>query len=148
MAYSGTVKNWKMDRGFGFIEPSDGGSDVFCHATNIGERDHLNIGEKVTFDISTDDRSGKERADNVEGDGSGEMPREERRDDRRGGGGRDRRGGGRRGGYGGGDRRGGDRRGGGGYDDRRGGDRRGGGGYDDRRDDRRGGYEDRRERDY
>jgi len=117
MAESGTVKKW-LPKGFGFIEMADG-EDIFCHVTNCGEREFLNIGEKVTFDIEQDERSGKNRAANVEGDGTGEEPDMTPRQPR--GYGDDRRGGGR------------DSRGGGYGDDRRGGGRdRRGGGYEDR----------------
>ena len=137
MAHSGEVLRWKADRGFGFIKSEDFDDDVFVHHSSFGGGDLIE-GRRVTFDV-TDDRGGKKRAENVEGDGV------------------DKSGGGRRGG-GGGDRYD-DRRGGGrDYDDRRGGDRdrydsrdrRGGGrDYDDRRgggrdyDDRRGGGRDR-----
>lgn len=147
MSNRGTVAKW-LPKGFGFIKPDDGGDDVFCHKTALDGRDHLLIGENVEYDMTTDDRSGKMRAENVTGDGTGEEPdmepREERRDDRRGGGdyggGRDRGyGGGRSGGYGGGreERRGGDRGYGGGDRDRGyggGRDRHSGGGRDGGRD--------------
>jgi len=117
---TGTVKRWNNDRGFGFIGPDAGGDDIFCHANNITDGNALQEGSKVTYDESTDDRSGKLRADNVAGGCNMERSQG-------GGGGR---GGGGGGGYGG-DRRGGG--GGGGYDrggggGGYGGDRRGGGG--------------------
>jgi len=144
----GTVKKWTA-RGFGFIEMEDG-NDIFCHMSNLEDgRKHLLIGENVTFDIEDDSRSGKPRAANVVGDGTGEepdlTPRDDRqRDDRRGGGRESR-------GYGGGRESGGYGRreersyGGGrdrGYGGGRGGDReRGGresGGYGGRGGDRGG----------
>lgn len=43
----------KTDKGFGFIQPDDGGKDVFFHAQNVvdGIFDELNEGDKVTFEI-------------------------------------------------------------------------------------------------
>jgi len=124
MANKGTVKKWTA-RGFGFIEMDDG-NDIFCHMSNLEDgRKHLLIGENVTFDIEDDSRSGKPRAANVVGDGTGEEPDLTPRDDRRGD---DRRGSG-----GGRDRRGGDRSYGGGRDREYGGGReRGYGGGRDR----------------
>jgi len=122
-----------LQRGFGFIKPSDGGDDVFCHVSAIEDGNALREGDDVEYEAEFDDRKNKYRASKVTGG-----VQEERRsggggyDDRRGGGDRydDR---GRGGGRSYDDRRGGDR-----YDDRRGGDRyddrRGGDRYDDRRD--------------
>ena len=45
----GTVVNWLVDRDFGFIKPSDGGNDVFCHASAVRDGDCLRVGTKVTF---------------------------------------------------------------------------------------------------
>merc|ERR1719510_543478 len=94
---SGTIKKW-LPRGFGFIEVENR-DDVFVHFSNCDGREFLNIGENVTFDIETDDRSGKLRAVNVVGDGTGTPPDLSERDGGRGGGRGGRRGG--RGGYGG-----------------------------------------------
>jgi CspA family cold shock protein len=50
---TGTVVWFKNDHGFGFIKPSDGGADVFCHHTSIrmdGYR-QLNQGDEVEFDV-------------------------------------------------------------------------------------------------
>eukprot|EP00441_Pelagodinium_beii_P025179 CAMPEP_0197653210 /NCGR_PEP_ID=MMETSP1338-20131121/34919_1 /TAXON_ID=43686 ORGANISM="Pelagodinium beii, Strain RCC1491" /NCGR_SAMPLE_ID=MMETSP1338 /ASSEMBLY_ACC=CAM_ASM_000754 /LENGTH=119 /DNA_ID=CAMNT_0043228245 /DNA_START=55 /DNA_END=414 /DNA_ORIENTATION=- len=85
---SGVVVSWIDEKGFGFIKPDDEGEDLFVHRTALNGCDALEKGDEVTFDITVDDRSGKDRAINVEG-GTGV-----RRDDRDGGGGG--RGGGRR----------------------------------------------------
>ncbi len=64
---TGTVKFYNSARGFGFIAPEDGGKDVFVHATAV-EAAGLNIlaeGQKVTFDVETDRRSGKDAAMNL-----------------------------------------------------------------------------------
>ena len=119
---SGTVKWFNTAKGFGFVQPDDGGSDVFIHisALNQAGLDSLDEGDKVNYELEQDRRSGKLAATQIVVTEKGApQPR------RAGGGGGF--GGGDRGGYGGGDRGGyGDRGGGGGYG--------GGGGRD------RGGY--------
>lgn len=73
---SGVCKKWFAERGFGFIErtpkdPAEG--DIFVHFSGISQsgRKSLNIGENVTFDMGSDIKSGKPRAENVLGDESG-----------------------------------------------------------------------------
>ena len=58
---AGTVKFYNDQKGFGFIQPDDGGKDVFVHATALeraGIRG-LREGQKVTFDTQEDRRTGK-----------------------------------------------------------------------------------------
>ena len=58
---TGTVKFYNDQKGFGFIQPDDGGKDVFVHASALeraGMR-ALSQGQKVAFDTQTDPRSGK-----------------------------------------------------------------------------------------
>ena len=58
---TGTVKFYNSQKGFGFIQPDDGGKDVFVHATAL-ERAGLRglvEGQKVSFDTQEDRRSGK-----------------------------------------------------------------------------------------
>jgi CspA family cold shock protein len=58
---NGTVKFYNEQKGFGFIAPDQGGSDVFVHATALeraGMRT-LREGQKVAFDTARDARSGK-----------------------------------------------------------------------------------------
>src|SRR5262245_4690798 len=58
---NGTVKFYNSHKGFGFIQPDDGGRDVFVHATAL-ERAGISMlqeGQKVSFDTQTDARSGK-----------------------------------------------------------------------------------------
>src|ERR1700704_5092937 len=65
---TGTVKFYNDQKGFGFIQPDDGGKDVFVHATALeraGIRG-LREGQKVTFEAQTDPRSGKIAADKLE----------------------------------------------------------------------------------
>jgi len=61
----GVVVGFKDDRGFGFIRPDDGGGDIFVHARNIANADKLNHGQRVSFEIVTDEKRGKLRADRV-----------------------------------------------------------------------------------
>jgi len=71
MLLEGTVKKWVAGKGFGFISTEDG-TDMFVHFRQItGERNSLNIGEKVTYTIGKDSRTGRDVAVNVVGDGSG-----------------------------------------------------------------------------
>lgn len=58
---TGIVKWFNNQKGFGFIQPDDGGKDVFVHATAL-ERAGLSTlseGQKVAFDTEEDRRSGK-----------------------------------------------------------------------------------------
>lgn len=58
---SGTVKFYNDQKGFGFIAPEDGSTDVFVHATALeraGIRG-LSEGQKVSFETEIDQRSGK-----------------------------------------------------------------------------------------
>jgi len=64
---SGTVKFFNSTKGFGFIQPDDGSTDVFVHVSAV-ERAGLRSlveGQKVTYDIVRDNRSGKNSADNL-----------------------------------------------------------------------------------
>lgn len=157
----GSVKKWLV-KGYGFIEMEDG-NDIFVHKSNLNDgRQHLKIGENVTFDAKHDTRTGKQRAENVSGDGTGEEPdlTDDRppRDSGGYGGGRDSGGYGGRSSYGGGRGRGGGYGGGrgGGYGggrDRGYGGGRDSGGYGGGRDSgyggqSSGGYGGGRERDY
>jgi CspA family cold shock protein len=64
---AGTVKFYNAGKGYGFIQPNDGGTDVFVHVSALeqaGMRD-LVEGQKVSFDVQADPRSGKSRAVNI-----------------------------------------------------------------------------------
>ena len=65
---TGTVKFFNTQKGFGFIEQENGGPDVFVHASAL-ERSGvgtLSDGDKVSFDIENDPRSGRSAAANVQ----------------------------------------------------------------------------------
>ena len=70
---SGTVKFFNTGKGFGFIQPDDGGSDIFVHASAL-ERAGLRAlseGARVTFEVEEDRRSGKLAATDLRVTGSG-----------------------------------------------------------------------------
>lgn len=62
---SGTVKWFNADKGFGFISPTGGGSDVFVHITAVQAAglQSLNDGQQVSFDVVKE--RGKEAASNL-----------------------------------------------------------------------------------
>ena len=63
----GTVKWFNATKGFGFIQPDDGGKDVFVHISAVeraGMRG-LNEGQKISYDVVADKRSGKSSAENL-----------------------------------------------------------------------------------
>ena len=65
---SGTVKWFNETKGFGFIQPDTGGKDVFVHISAV-ERAGLRSlaeGQKVTYELTTDKRSGRVSADNLQ----------------------------------------------------------------------------------
>jgi CspA family cold shock protein len=64
---TGTVKWFNSQKGFGFIQPDQGGPDVFVHISAVeraGLRD-LNEGQKVSYELVQDKRSGKMSADQL-----------------------------------------------------------------------------------
>jgi len=64
---TGTVKWFNSQKGFGFIAPDDGGNDAFVHISAVERAglSQLNEGQKVTFDLVSDRKSGKMSADNL-----------------------------------------------------------------------------------
>jgi CspA family cold shock protein len=58
---TGTVKFYNAQKGFGFIQPDDGGKDVFVHATALERAGMSGLaeGQKVSFNTEEDRRSGK-----------------------------------------------------------------------------------------
>jgi len=63
----GTVKFFNDQKGFGFIQPDDGGKDVFVHISAVERAGMrvLNEGQKIAFDVVADRRTGKSSADNL-----------------------------------------------------------------------------------
>ena len=65
---TGTVKWFNSTKGFGFIQPDNGGSDAFVHISAVersGMRE-LVEGQKVSYELETDKRSGKQSAGNLQ----------------------------------------------------------------------------------
>ncbi len=67
---TGTVKFYNGQKGFGFIQPDDGGKDVFVHATALERAGIRNLveGQKVSFDTEEDRRTGKTAVSNLRAD--------------------------------------------------------------------------------
>jgi cold shock protein len=65
---TGTVKWFNDQKGYGFIQPDDGGKDVFVHISAV-ERAGLRglaEGQKISYELQTDKRSGKVSAGNLQ----------------------------------------------------------------------------------
>lgn len=65
---SGTVKFFNSAKGFGFIAPHDGGSDVFVHVSAVERAglSGLNEGDEVAFEIERDRKTGKAAAGDLQ----------------------------------------------------------------------------------
>jgi cold shock protein len=65
---TGTVKFYNDQKGFGFIQPDDGGKDVFVHASALERAGMRGLvqGQKVAFDTQEDPRSGKTAVGNIQ----------------------------------------------------------------------------------
>jgi CspA family cold shock protein len=63
----GTVKWFNSQKGFGFIQPDDGGNDVFVHISAVERAGlgTLNEGQKVSFEVVANRRTGKSAAENL-----------------------------------------------------------------------------------
>ena len=62
----GKVKMYNEEKGFGFIKPDDGGSDVFFHVSALCEGDDIAVDSAVTFETGIDQKSGKTKAISVD----------------------------------------------------------------------------------
>jgi CspA family cold shock protein len=65
---TGTVKWYNGTKGYGFIQPDNGDKDVFVHATALeraGMRG-LREGQKISYELHTDQRTGKSSAVNLQ----------------------------------------------------------------------------------
>ena len=62
---NGTVKWFNSQKGFGFIQPDNGGKDVFVHITAVEAAglSGLNEGQKVSFEIAN--QRGRDAAANL-----------------------------------------------------------------------------------
>ena len=65
---TGIVKWFNSQKGFGFIQPQAGGPDVFVHISAVERAglSGLNEGQKVSYEIVADRRTGKSSADRLE----------------------------------------------------------------------------------
>ncbi len=64
---NGTVKFFNTQKGYGYIEPEDGGKDIFVHISAVeraGLRE-LQEGQRVSFEIAMDRKTGKSAAGNL-----------------------------------------------------------------------------------
>lgn len=64
---TGTVKWFNTTKGFGFIQPDEGGTDVFVHISAVQRAGlaQLDEGQKISYEIVQDRRSGRSSADNL-----------------------------------------------------------------------------------
>jgi CspA family cold shock protein len=65
---TGTVKWFNATKGFGFIQPDDGGQDVFVHISALERAgmSNLSVGQKLSYELVPDRRSGKMSADKLQ----------------------------------------------------------------------------------
>lgn len=62
MKHTGEIVRWVHDRGFGFISPSTGGDEVFCHLCQLESVFQPDEGQWVEFEIGKSPRTGKPEA--------------------------------------------------------------------------------------
>ena len=64
---TGVVKWFNGQKGYGFIQPDDGGKDVFVHISAVERAGLHNLaeGQKISFELKVDPRRGKSNADNL-----------------------------------------------------------------------------------
>ena len=64
---TGTVKWFNSQKGFGFIQPEDGSKDVFVHISAVERAgmSALTEGQKVSYEVVADRKTGKSSAENL-----------------------------------------------------------------------------------
>src|SRR3954468_19824332 len=64
---TGTVKWFNEQKGYGFIQPDDGGRDVFVHISAVERSGMRGLaeGQKISYELQADRRTGKESAANA-----------------------------------------------------------------------------------
>jgi cold shock protein len=64
---TGTVKWFNGQKGFGFIQPDDGSKDVFVHISAVERAgmNNINEGQKISYEVVADRRTGKSSANNL-----------------------------------------------------------------------------------
>ncbi len=67
MPQSGSIKFFNAEKGYGFIKPADGGSDIFLHISAVEQAGLTNLaeGESVTFDVEPDKKGKGPKAVNL-----------------------------------------------------------------------------------
>ena len=65
---TGTVKWFNDQKGYGFIQPDNGGKDIFVHISAVQRSglQGLAEGQKITYELQTDSRTGKSSAVNLQ----------------------------------------------------------------------------------
>ena len=65
---TGTVKWFNETKGYGFIQPDNGGKDVFVHISAVERAGLRNLveGQKISYEVLQDKRSGKDSAGNLQ----------------------------------------------------------------------------------